>query len=60
MRSSSSSSSCSSSDCRVVADPYGWPHNGSLSPETTALVIIDMQRDCKGPHSHPHVVITQT
>jgi hypothetical protein len=30
----------------VEARPYKWPHNGGFSPETTALVIIDMQRDC--------------
>lgn len=35
---------------RVLAEPYSWPHTGSaypFSPETTALVIIDMQKDCK-------------
>lgn len=31
----------------IEAQPYKWPHDGSLSPETTALVIIDMQKDCK-------------
>ncbi|KAF2134783.1 Isochorismatase hydrolase [Dothidotthia symphoricarpi CBS 119687] len=25
--------------------PYAWPHDASLSPRTTALLIIDMQRD---------------
>ena len=25
--------------------PYAWPHDSSLSPHTTALLIIDMQRD---------------
>ncbi|KIW99210.1 uncharacterized protein Z519_00873 [Cladophialophora bantiana CBS 173.52] len=30
---------------QVPADPYSYPHDASLSPETTALVIIDMQRD---------------
>ncbi|KAH9833776.1 putative Peroxyureidoacrylate/ureidoacrylate amidohydrolase RutB, partial [Rhodofomes roseus] len=30
---------------KVSALPYDWPHDGSLSPETTALVIIDMQND---------------
>lgn len=38
---------------RVSAHPYAWPHNGSLSPETTALVIIDMQKDCNGLQSPP-------
>jgi nicotinamidase-related amidase len=27
------------------ANPYPWPHDSSLSPSTTALLIIDMQRD---------------
>ena len=31
----------------VEATPYRWPHDGSLDPKTTALVIIDMQKDCK-------------
>lgn len=30
----------------IPADPYRYPHDGSLSPETTAIVVIDMQRDC--------------
>lgn len=29
----------------IEANPYDWPHDGKLSPETTALLIIDMQRD---------------
>jgi carbamate kinase len=29
----------------VAATPYRWPYNNRLSPENTALVIIDMQRD---------------
>lgn len=29
----------------IDAIPYAWPHDDSLKPETTALVIIDMQRD---------------
>lgn len=28
-----------------TANPYAWPHDASLSPQTTALLIIDMQRD---------------
>ena len=31
----------------IDASPYQWPHDGSLNPKTTALVIIDMQKDCK-------------
>jgi len=29
----------------ISANPYKWPYNKSLDPSTTALVIIDMQRD---------------
>lgn len=29
----------------IDANPYSWPHSGDLSPHTTALIIIDMQRD---------------
>lgn len=28
-----------------TSNPYAWPHDASLAPSTTALVIIDMQRD---------------
>jgi nicotinamidase-related amidase len=28
-----------------TSQPYAWPHDSSLSPTTTALLIIDMQRD---------------
>jgi hypothetical protein len=31
----------------IKADPYNWPHSRDFDPTTTALVIIDMQRDCK-------------
>ncbi len=31
----------------ISADPYHFPHNKNLSPSNTALIIIDMQRDCK-------------
>ncbi|KAH9911989.1 uncharacterized protein B0H18DRAFT_1127765 [Fomitopsis serialis] len=31
----------------ISARPYDWPHDGALSPATTALVVIDMQNDCK-------------
>jgi len=33
----------------VDADPYPWPYNGELTPENTALIIIDMQTDFCGP-----------
>lgn len=29
----------------ATSTPYAWPHDASLSPQTTALVIMDMQRD---------------
>ncbi len=32
----------------IDADPYGWPYNGDLRPENTALIIIDMQTDFCG------------
>ncbi|KZT70345.1 putative Peroxyureidoacrylate/ureidoacrylate amidohydrolase RutB [Daedalea quercina L-15889] len=31
--------------CKISARPYGWPHDNSLSPATTALVVVDMQND---------------
>ena len=32
----------------VAADPYPWPYDGSLKPQNTALIIIDMQTDFCG------------
>lgn len=32
---------------QLYADPYNWPHDSSLDVATTALVIVDMQKDCK-------------
>ncbi|WP_437668567.1 biuret amidohydrolase [Sorangium sp. So ce131] len=32
----------------VAADPYAWPYHGELRPETTALIVIDMQTDFCG------------
>ena len=32
----------------VSADPYPWPYDGSLRPDTTALLVIDMQTDFCG------------
>jgi nicotinamidase-related amidase len=31
------------------ADPYPWPFDGKLSPQNTALIVIDMQADFCGP-----------
>jgi nicotinamidase-related amidase len=33
----------------IDADPYPWPYNGNLTPENTALIVIDMQTDFCGP-----------
>lgn len=33
----------------IAADPYPWPFNGDLTPQNTALIIIDMQIDFCGP-----------
>ena len=30
----------------IQARPYRWPHSGSVDRNTTALVVVDMQRDC--------------
>ena len=32
----------------IASTPYPWPFDGSLRPETTALVVIDMQTDFCG------------
>jgi len=39
----------SSAGTFVAAEPYPWPYDGTLRPETTALVVIDMQTDFCGP-----------
>lgn len=31
---------------QITASPYDWPHDATFTPFTTALVVIDMQRDC--------------
>jgi biuret amidohydrolase len=36
------------SEKHIAADPYPWPYNGKLTPQNTALVIIDMQTDFCG------------
>lgn len=40
------------SETFIQADPYPWPHDGRLLPETTALLIIDMQRDFCDPEGY--------
>ncbi|WP_421705204.1 cysteine hydrolase family protein [Alloalcanivorax xenomutans] len=32
----------------LASDPYPWPYNGELTPENTALIVIDMQTDFCG------------
>ena len=32
----------------IDARPYQWPYNGNLTPQNTALVVIDMQVDFCG------------
>ena len=32
----------------IPADPYPWPYDGDLTPQNTALIIIDMQTDFCG------------
>lgn len=36
----------------IEADPYLWPHDGHLQPQTTALLVIDMQRDFCDPDGY--------
>lgn len=31
---------------QIPAIPYDWPHDATLTPYTTALVVVDMQKDC--------------
>lgn len=31
---------------QLPAVPYDWPHDATFTPYTTALLIIDMQKDC--------------
>lgn len=32
---------------KITAEPYAWPSNAPLNRESTAIVVIDMQNDCK-------------
>jgi nicotinamidase-related amidase len=32
----------------IASEPYAWPFDGSLRPETTAIIVIDMQTDFCG------------
>jgi hypothetical protein len=32
---------------KIQAEPYRWPLTTNITKDNTALVIIDMQRDCK-------------
>lgn len=43
----------------IEAVPYKWPHDSSFDSKTTALVIIDMQKDCKynSIHLHPTFIL---
>ncbi|TQB75088.1 hypothetical protein MPDQ_003634 [Monascus purpureus] len=34
---------------QIAAVPYDWPHDASMTPFTTALVLIDLQKDCHRP-----------
>jgi hypothetical protein len=44
---------------RIEASPYLWPHDSTFDQKTTALVIIDMQKDCGCQHIFmtPRVVL---
>jgi nicotinamidase-related amidase len=39
-------------DLTIPAAPYDWPHDRRLAPATTALLIIDMQRDFCEPQGY--------
>lgn len=31
---------------QILAVPYDWPHDATMTPFTTALVMVDLQKDC--------------
>ncbi|PQE09289.1 isochorismatase family hydrolase protein [Rutstroemia sp. NJR-2017a BVV2] len=56
METSTISDAVSLDDGQVSARPYNWPHDSSLDKSTTALVIVDMQKDCMP--ANPFIVAT--
>jgi len=40
----------------VPAEPYAWPYDGSLRPDNTTLIIIDMQIDFCGEGGYIHLL----
>ncbi|MDB5992534.1 MAG: cysteine hydrolase, partial [Herbaspirillum sp.] len=36
------------SEIYLQAEPYPWPYDGNLTPQNTALIVIDMQTDFCG------------